>query len=323
MIDYSPWFVRARLKTRQLLLLVALAEEGNLHRAAEVLNMAQPAATKLLKDLEEVLGVSLFDRLPRGMRATWYGETMIRHARIALATLNQAHDEVMEIQAGRVGQVHLGAITSPGLALLPIAVARVKQDQPRLRVAVDIETSAILLERLEQGKLDVLVARLSAEQDTSNLEYETLTGETVCAVVRPDHPLARAEGLTLRDIASEGWIVPPENSVLRHRFELMYLEAGLRPPENVIESAALLFVTAMLQRSDMIAVLAAEVARYYQAHGIAVILPIDMPCHMDTFGLITRSDRVLSPGARIMLDALRAASRSVYDTPAKASTPIA
>ena len=277
--------------------------------------MAQPAATKLLKDLEEVLGVPLFDRLPRGMRPTWYGETMIRHARIALATLSQAHDEVVDIQMGRVGQVNLGAITSPGLALLPVAVARVKQDQPRLRVAVDIETSAILLERLEQGKLDVLVARLSAEQDKSTLQYETLTGETVCAVVRPGHPLAQAEGLTLSDIASEGWIVPPENSVLRHRFELMFLEAGLRPPENVIESAALLFVTAMLQRSDMVAVLAAEVARYYEAHGIAVIVPIDMPCHMDTFGLITRTDRVLSPGARIMVEALRTAARSVYDPP--------
>ncbi|RYF66359.1 MAG: LysR family transcriptional regulator, partial [Comamonadaceae bacterium] len=257
----------------------------------------------------------LFDRLPRGMRATWYGETMIRHARIALATLSQAHDEVVDLQAGRVGQVNLGAITSPGLALLPVAVARVKQDQPKLRVAVDIETSAILLERLEQGKLDVLVARLSAEQDKSTLQYETLTGETVCAVVRPGHPLAQAEGLTLSDIASEGWIVPPENSVLRHRFELMFLEAGLRPPENVIESAALLFVTAMLQRSDMVAVLAAEVARYYEAHGIAVIVPIDMPCHMDTFGLITRTDRVLSPGARIMVEALRTAARSVYGPP--------
>ena len=49
--------------------------------------MSQPAASKLLKDLEDVLGISLFERLPRGMRPTWYGETMIRHARIALSSL--------------------------------------------------------------------------------------------------------------------------------------------------------------------------------------------------------------------------------------------
>jgi DNA-binding transcriptional LysR family regulator len=78
MTTYNHWFIRARLKTRQLLLLVALAEEGNIHRAAQVLNMTQPAASKLLKELEEVLEVTLFERLPRGMQPTWYGETSMR-----------------------------------------------------------------------------------------------------------------------------------------------------------------------------------------------------------------------------------------------------
>ena len=114
MTAYNHWFIRARLKTRQLLLLQALAEEGNIHRAATVLSMTQPAASKLLKDLEDVLGVQLFDRLPRGMRPTWYGEAMIRHARMALASLDQAYDEVEALKAGRFGQVSVGAITHAG-----------------------------------------------------------------------------------------------------------------------------------------------------------------------------------------------------------------
>jgi len=238
MTNYTHWFIRARLKTRQLLLLVALAEEGNIHRAAQVLNMTQPAASKLLKDLEEVLEVSLFDRLPRGMRPTWYGETMIRHARVALASLNQAHDEVMALKAGRFGQVNVGAITAPGLVLLPPAAAMVKRDQPNLRIALEIETSPVLLDRLEHGKL--------------------------------------------------------------------------APPINVIETAALLFITRMLQQSDMIAVLATDVARYYASHGIVAVLPLAMPCHMDAFGIITRTDRLLSPAAKIMMNALKAASLTVY-----------
>ncbi|RYY63181.1 MAG: LysR family transcriptional regulator, partial [Comamonadaceae bacterium] len=298
-----------------------LADEGTIHGAAQALAMAQPAATKLLKDLEEVLGVPLFDRLPRGMQPTWYGETMIRHARTALATLNQAHDEIIALQAGRFGQVNVGAITSPGLALLPGAVARVKRDRPQLRVSVDIETSLILLDRLDQGKLDVLIARLSPDHVKDNLRYEALTEEPVCAVVRPDHPLAHAKDLQLQDLGAAGWIVPPTGSVLRHRFELMFQEAGLRPPDNVVESAALLFITAMIQRSDMVGVLAAEVARYYAAHGIFVVLPVEMPCHMDAFGLITRTDRTLSPGAAIMVDALRETSEAVYGRRVNAAGP--
>jgi DNA-binding transcriptional LysR family regulator len=312
MTNYTHWFIRARLKTRQLLLLVALAEEGNIHRAAQVLNMTQPAASKLLKDLEDVLEVSLFDRLPRGMRPTWYGETMIRHARAALASLNQAHDEVSALKAGRQGQASIGAITTPGLTLLPPAVAIVKRDRPNLRISIDIETSAVLLERLEQGKLDIVVGRLFAEHDKSKLRYEALTEEPVLALVRPDHPLLSVAGLTLRDVVGAGWIVPPAGSVLRHRFDLMFQEESLAPPINVIESAALLFITSMLQQSDTLAVLAADVARYYAAHGIGAVLPLAMHCKMDNFGIITRTDRVLSPAAKVMMAALKTASLSVY-----------
>jgi DNA-binding transcriptional LysR family regulator len=312
MTNYTHWFIRARLKTRQLLLLVALAEEGNIHRAAQVLNMTQPAASKLLKDLEDVLEVSLFDRLPRGMRPTWYGEAMIRHARMALASLNQAHEEVMALKAGRFGQVSVGAITAPGLTLLPPAVAMVKREQPSLRVSLDIDTSPVLIERLEQGKLDILVARLFAEHDKSKLRYEALTEEPVSALVRPGHPLLGMTGLTLRDVVGAGWIVPPAGSVLRHRFELMFQQEGLAPPINVIETSALLFITRMLQQSEMLAVLATDVARYYAAHGIVSLLPLAMPCHMDAFGIITHTDRLLSPAAKVMMQALKAASLTVY-----------
>ena len=310
--DYTHWFLRARLKTRQLLLLTALQEEGNIHAAARLLNMSQPAASKLLKDLEDVLEVPLFERLPRGMRPTWYGETMIRHAREALASLNMAHDELLALKAGRYGQVGVGAITSPGLALLPQAIALVKRDQPSLRVVLEIETSPVLIRHLRQGHLDILVARLSVGDDMTNLRYQPLTTEPACAVARPGHPLIAATDLTLGDVMQAGWIVPPAGSVLRHRFDLMFQEAGLAPPFDVIETAALLFITRILQQSDMLCVMAAEVARYYAAHGIVAILPLEMPCHMDDFGLITRTDRMLSPGATLMMQALSATSLPVY-----------
>lgn len=312
--NYTHWFIRARLKTRQLLLLMALEEEGNIHRAAQVLNMTQPAASKLLKELEDMLGVPLFDRLPRGMRATWYGETMIRHARMALASLSQAHDEIEALKSGRFGQVSIGSITAPGLNLMPTAVAQVKQQHPSLRVQLAIETSDVLMERLAQGKLDMVVGRLFERHDKSALRYEAIVEEPVSAVVRPGHALLANTRLTLRDVVGSGWIVPPPGSVLRHRFELMFQEEGLESPTNLIETTALLFVTKMLQGSDLLAVIATDVARYYAHHGMVAILPIALPCKMDAFGLITRTDRLLSPAAKVMLRALKAASLTVYGT---------
>ncbi|HEV8689569.1 MAG TPA: LysR family transcriptional regulator [Ideonella sp.] len=311
-VPYTHWFIRARLKTRQLLLLVAMAEEGNIHRAAEALSMTQPAASKLLKDLEDALGAKLFDRLPRGIRPTWYGETMIRHARMALASLSQAHDEIEALKAGRFGQVSIGAITTPGMTLLPAAIALVKQEHPNLRVALQIETSDVLMERLQQGKLDMVIGRLFEQHDKSALRYQSLVEEPVVAIVRPGHALLSVPTLTLRDLVSAGWIVPPVGSVLRHRFELMFQEEGLEAPGNLIETTALLFTTKMLQQSDLMAVLAADVARYYAQHGMVAVLPIHLPCKMDAYGLITRNDRLLSPAGKAMLEALRKAALSVH-----------
>ena len=325
MTNYMHWFLRARLKTRQLLLLVAIAEEGNIHRAAEALNMTQPAASKLLKDLEDVLEVPLFDRLPRGMRPTWYGDTMIRHARVALSSLNQAHEELEAAKSGQFGQVNVGAITAPGLALLPPTVALVKREHPNLQIALDIETSDVLIERLNQGKLDILVARLFARHDKTELRYEMLTDEPVCAVARPGHPLFIGPTPGLRDIAEAGWIVPPAGSVLRHRFDLMFQEEGLPAPINVIETASLMFTTKMLQQSDMLSVVATDVARYYADHGLLAVLPITLPCQMDAFGIITRRDRLLSPAAKVMLRSLKTNAITVYgktlDTTADDAAP--
>ncbi|HEV7714788.1 MAG TPA: LysR substrate-binding domain-containing protein [Steroidobacteraceae bacterium] len=308
-----PWFLRARLKTRQLMLLIAIGDEGNIHRAAEILSMSQPAASKLLKDLEDVLGISLFERLPRGMRPTWYGETMIRHARIALSSLRQAGNEIEALKTGRFGEVSVGAITGPAVSLMPQAVSIVAREHPDLRVQLDVESSDVLIERLAQAKLDIMIGRMFERHDKTNLSYERLADEPVCAVVRPGHAMLNIAGLNLSQLEQSPWIVPPPGSVLRHRFELMFQEAGRTIPPQLIETSSLLFVTKMLQQSDFIAVVPTDVARYYASYGMIAMLPIQLSCTMDAFGIITRKDWLLSPAAKVVLKAIKTAAISTYD----------
>ncbi|MFC5581048.1 LysR family transcriptional regulator [Rhodanobacter terrae] len=308
----APWFIRARLKTRQLMLLIAIEEEGNIHRAAEVLNMSQPAASKLLKDLEDMLGVSLFERLPRGMRPSWYGESMIRYARIALSSLGAAGDEIEALKAGHAGTVAIGAIAGAAISLLPKALARISQAHPDLRVSLLVESSDVLLERLEQNRLDLMVGRLFAGHDKRNLHYQALAEEEVCAIARPQHLIFSLPAPDLDELAKAAWIVPPEGSVLRHRFELMFRSAGLQAPQRVIGTAALLFLTKMLQESDYLAVVPIDVARHYAEHGMVRIVPLELSCRMDSFGIITRTDWLLSPSAQTVLQALNEVAAEVY-----------
>ena len=306
------WFLKARLKTRQLLLLIALDDHRNIHRAAEELHMTQPAASKQIKDLEEMLDVRLFDRLPRGMEPTMFGETMIRHARMALTSLALAHDDIVALKAGLAGQVEVGVIMTPAMSLLPRAIARVKEQAPMLRIGAHMEASNVLVDRLQRGTLDFMIGRIMEKENSAGLIYEELTEEPACAVVRIGHPLLARTDLTLADLHDQAWILPPHGSILRHRFDMMFRRAGLAIPVNVVDTTALLLITALLQQTDSLHVMPLEVAQYYASLSVIGILPIELPCKMDAFGIIRQQDHLLSPGADLLLKAVREAAKELY-----------
>lgn len=304
MISSKPWFIRARLRTRHLLLLTAIGEEGNIHRAAEMLNMSQPAASRLLRDLEEIIGAELFERLPRGVRANWFGETVIRHARIALASLSEAANEIELLKAGQTGQVNVGAISGPAISLVPRAVARVAREFPLVRIQLQVDSSDRLLEALQNGKIDIMVGRLLDRNEQSNYTYERLADEPVCAVVRKEHPLLSRSDLDIGILADAPWIVPPLGSISRHRFDLMFREAGFDAPKRVIETISPMVVTRLLEETDFIAVLPVDVAQYYASCDLIAKLNVTLSCSMESYGVITRKGWLLSPAAKVMHEAL-------------------
>jgi DNA-binding transcriptional LysR family regulator len=100
------------------------------------------------------------------------------------------------------------------------------------------------------------------------------------------------------------WILPPHGSILRYRFDMMFRRAGLEPPSNVVDTTALLLITALLQQTDSLHVMPLEVAQYYESLNVMRILPIELPCKMDAFGIIRQQD-LLSPGADMLLRAVK------------------
>ena len=125
-------FISSRFKTRQLQLLVHLDEHRSLLHAAYASHITQPAASKLLRELEETLGVELFVRHTRGVKPTWYGEILVRHARSALEELKHAFDEVSAMKSGLSGQAAIGTVITSATDLVPRAVATLKQRFPQV-----------------------------------------------------------------------------------------------------------------------------------------------------------------------------------------------
>ena len=114
----STRFIRFHLKTRHLVLLVELGRHASILHAAEAAGLTQPGASKLIGELEHALGVPLFERLPRGVVATWHGKILIRRAGAALAEMDAAHQEIMQGLAGVDGRVCVGSVLTPAVACL-------------------------------------------------------------------------------------------------------------------------------------------------------------------------------------------------------------
>jgi DNA-binding transcriptional LysR family regulator len=308
----SNWFVRSRLKTRQIVLLLQLYDQRSVLRAAQLAGMTQPAASKMLGELEESLGVKLFERHARGVEPTWYGEILVRHARSAMVEMDRAHEEIFALKSGFSGRAAIGTVTNPGTHLIPSVIAAIKGSHPRILIGVEMDFSRPLVTRLLEGHLDFVVGRILDPEGAESLNFEPLTDEPHSIIAGAAHPLARKKGLTIEDLLELGWIMQGSGSVLRSRLNSMLHEEGLEHPKNVVETSALPVTLALLQITDMIAVLPEQAVLPYCAAGLVAILPVDLGVKMDAFGIITRRDHPLSPGAEVVLKALRETAARLY-----------
>ncbi|MES3021846.1 MAG: LysR substrate-binding domain-containing protein [Pseudomonadota bacterium] len=301
----SDRFVRSHLKTRHLVLLVELGRHGSIMHAAEAANLTQPAASKLLGELEHALGVQLFERLPRGVAPTWFGHVMIRRAGAALAEMDAGHQEVMELLSGLRGRVDVGAVLTPSAGLVPETVNLLKTRQPRVLVSISVDTSKLLVQRLRAGELDIVIGRILDTEAAAELNFEPITDEPHSLVVRAGHPLMQRPDLCLPELARQGWILPPTGSILRDRLTALFLSHGLEPPAVTVETLALPVIANLLIGSDMVVALPRELTLPYQQSGLLDVLPFDLGLRMDLYGIITRRGHQLSPGAGAMLATLR------------------
>jgi len=308
----TPWFNASRLKTRQLLLLLHLYEQRSVLRAAEAASMTQPAASKLLAEMEDLLGVKLFERHARGVEPTWYGQVLVRRARAAMSEIGRAQEEIAALRSGRMGQASIGTVVNPGTTLVPAAIAEVKREFPDILIRVEMDYSRHLVAKLLDGQLDIVIGRIMGPEGAGELDFEPLADEPHSVIARAGHPLASRGTLQHADLVRYGWILPPADSVLRSRLDSMFLEHGVQAPMNAIETSSLPITTNLLRGSDLLTALPVDsVAPLIQAK-LLTVLPIDLGVRMESFGIILRRDYVLPPGAERILQALRSTARRLY-----------
>jgi DNA-binding transcriptional LysR family regulator len=302
MSELPEKFATLKISSRQIALLNALGELGNLRKAASAIHTTQPAASLLLQQLEERLGVQLFERLPRGMQPTLFGDVMIRYAQGALHEFEYAEAQIAELARGAAGMVRIGTVMGPVPTVLTRGVLAFKAQHPKVRVAIEVGTSDTLLPALIRGDFDLVLGRLPDQLDSQGLDIQLFEqGERMRIIARPGHPLANRPATCLADLAPLTWILHPIDSPMRRQVENALKAAQLIQPLDIIETSSILATTAMLESSDMIAVVPNDVAEHYARYGMITVLAVELPLAMANLGLLTSKARPMSAAVKGLL----------------------
>ncbi|MFI5983687.1 LysR substrate-binding domain-containing protein [Streptomyces sp. NPDC051555] len=299
-----------RLKFRHLTLLVAIVQHGGVARAAQALHLTQPAATRTLRELEAIADLPLFVREPRGMRPTVYGEALTGHARAVITEVRRAGEHLDGLRQGHEGTVTVGTLLAGANVLLPRAIARLKQERPRLTVVVREGTVDVLHPALLGGELDVIVGRVGpAPKEGERLHQRMLYRERIMLAVRAGHPLldprppvgTQAAPLSLLDALEYPWILPVEQTALRQELEALFVEQGLALPVDRVECTSILTMRALLLQTTMVALLPELVLRDDER---LAALPVDLPSVSRTVGTTEASHRTRTPALQALLQHL-------------------
>ena len=274
-------------------MLAAVVEFGSVTKAAKFLNVTQPAVTKRVRELEKDLGVQLIERSGRGIVTTRFGDAFLRHGRAILAEIARASEAMAELRNAPETEVRVGALPNAAYGLVPAAVALLLQETPRAIVSIVEGTLDPLMSALRQGKLDMVVGALTEEDRGQDLSVEALFHDQLLVAARSGHPLAKRSGLTLGDLSTASWILPPHEVQAHRLWRNAFLLAGFEPPRHCVETASLAAVRTLLLSSNGIALLAQEVIEVEKQLGLLTVLHIDLPSTTRTIGITTRARAAL------------------------------
>ncbi|HLJ72099.1 MAG TPA: LysR family transcriptional regulator [Roseiarcus sp.] len=296
-----------QFKLSHLRMIVALEEHEMVSAAAQAINISQPAASRMIAEMEALLGAPLCERLARGVRLTPLGQSLARHARSVLLQLAQAEREISDLRDGRAGSAALGAVTGPAIDLAAPAIAKLRAIHPKIELTIKIDASNVLARDLLAARLDFIIARVPDDLNPRLFDCYTIGVEEACLIVRRGHPLTGRGPVSVKDLGAYEWVVQPRGTPLRKTIETMFLAENMAMPERLSNTTSLLLTMIMVAKSNAIAPISVEAAKFMaqSAVGPVEVLPTQRLIVVQPYSLIAVRNRALSPAAQSVYDFIR------------------
>lgn len=296
------------LKLSHLRILAAFAETEKISLAADRIGVTQPAASRLLAEIEQIAGSPVHGKTGRGVALTQAGRALADRAQRILIELHHAARDIAEVSSGGVGQVRIGSVTGPAMDRVLPVLRITRLEQPSVIVEVIVATSDVLVEHLLSGRIDFALGRPPEGEDGTLVETRLMSPEVVSLVVRRGHPLQKRPDLVAADLLGFDWVLPGPESLMT-RVVLSRLQAlGLPKPQQRLFTSSFLLTLALVQQSNAIAPLASAVADTFATGPDTPYfrLPLDLGMTVEPFGLMTRAGIKLPPAAQHLAERILA-----------------
>ncbi|WP_299421205.1 pca operon transcription factor PcaQ [uncultured Shimia sp.] len=277
-----------RIKFRHIQCFAEIVRHSSLKSAAQHLHLTQPAISKTLKELEEVVGSDLLVRNRGGVSLTKQGEVFLHFAQMSLAALQQGLNGVA--QMANTGKVSLavGALPSVAARLMPEVVQAFTELAPDVTLHIHDGPHGYLIEELRQGRLDVVIGRMGAPDVMKGIAFTQLYDEHVEFVVRKGHPLL--DQPNIHHLGDWPVIFPPEASAIRPLVERALVAQGVGEIATKVESVSGAFGRNYALSNDAVWIISNGVVAKELESGALVRLPFDTSLTKGPVGLMTRTE---------------------------------
>lgn len=292
-----------RIKFRHLQCFLEVARLGSLARAADSLAVSQPAVSKSLKELEEVLAAQLFERGKGGAELTEAGRDFLRYAGPCVQALREGVESLRGIEY-QARSVRLGVLSTAEGAFLPEVVRRLHERHSALVLNVVTGPSSHLLSQLRLGKLDLVVGRMADSPDIQGLTFEHLYNEPLTLVVRAGHPLL-AQPFDTATLEGYPLVLPTVGTTIRKRIDSLFVEHGLRLPQRRLETLSLSLSRRYVDESNAVWVAPTDAVRVALSNGELVELAPQLQEAGGSVGICSNAALSMSLGANWCQEAFR------------------
>jgi DNA-binding transcriptional LysR family regulator len=312
-----------RLKMSELRVFVAVLEHGSFRKAAAVLHLTQPAVTKAIAGLEQMLGVALFDRASDGVVPTAHGLSFAPRAVAVFEELRRAAQELSLVSRGERGTLRVGVLPMPAIPFLPVAIGRMMEARPDVFVTVYEGREAELLDRLQKRDIEVAILRLALVSPAENMRVERLFDEQLCVIAAREHPLAAVRKPTWPQLLRERWVMPPADCYFYEHVLRTLDRAGLPMPKHVIESFSINIQFGMTLHAGMLSFGMRSQVEFAPGKELLVRLPIELPAPATMVAAVSLRSHAPSPLAEQLVAHIRAlagAARPDADEASAAAT---